>query len=81
MVTPTMFPHWKRKKDKTGPFSAKCSTLWSTFSLKFYIMVSKSCRPNEKITIKMSFQWNGFAEWPFNGMVLQNALFNFPDCK
>ena len=76
MVTSTMFPHWKRKKDKTGPFSAKCNA-----TLKFYIMVSKSCRPNEKITIKMSFQWNGFAEWPFNGMVLQNTLFNFPDCK
>ena len=41
----------------------------------------ESCPPDEKLTIRISFQWNGFAEWPFNGMALPNNPFNFPDCK
>ena len=28
--------------------------------------------PDKKLTIKISFQWNDFAEWPFNGMALPN---------
>ena len=40
-----------------------------------------SCPPDKKLTIKISFQWNDFAEWPLNGMALPNNLFNFPDCK